>query len=222
MAPHRVHPNQPHKPKLLPFAASVATQAFSPQQTRLPQLYRECPTLRALTTTFRSDGQTMAPYLRRCLLAPLQSVVRSPSRTSHTIAGKLHLKRSLLYRSRSLRLSPTKRLFRSPTRPIPAAAPRMRAPLLYKPHQSYKPSFKPLPTKPPLSRFLHCLGFNLASPMLCGNAAEQSGRPRSCGCHSVRQQHRPAAARRPATTFKSPCARVVFQPQLLRQLRKYE
>ena len=28
--------------------------------------------------------------------------------------------------------------------------------------------------------------------MLCGNAAEQGDRPRSCGCHSVRRQHRPA------------------------------
>ena len=45
---------QPHKPKLLPFAASVAPWAFSPPQTRLPQLHRECPALRGLTTTFRS------------------------------------------------------------------------------------------------------------------------------------------------------------------------
>ena len=52
---------QPHKPKLLPFAAAVAPWAFSPPQTRLPQLHRECPTLRGLTTPFRSDGQTTAP-----------------------------------------------------------------------------------------------------------------------------------------------------------------
>ena len=39
---------------LLPFAASVATRAFSPTQTMLPQLHRECPALRGLTTTFRS------------------------------------------------------------------------------------------------------------------------------------------------------------------------
>ena len=52
---------QPHKPKLLPFAASVAPWAFSPPQTKRPQLHRECPTLRGLTTTFRSDGQTTAP-----------------------------------------------------------------------------------------------------------------------------------------------------------------
>ena len=52
---------QPHKPKLLPFAASVAPWAFSPPQTKRPQLHRECPALRGLTTTFRSDGQTTAP-----------------------------------------------------------------------------------------------------------------------------------------------------------------
>ena len=52
---------QPHKPQLLPFAASVAPWAFSPPQTKRPQLHRECPTLRGLTTTFRSDGQTTAP-----------------------------------------------------------------------------------------------------------------------------------------------------------------
>ena len=46
---------------LLPFAASVAPWAFSSPQTRLPQLHRECPTLRGLTTPFRSDGQTTAP-----------------------------------------------------------------------------------------------------------------------------------------------------------------
>ena len=45
---------QPHKPKLLPFAASVAPWAFSPPQTKRPQLHRECPALRGLTTTFRS------------------------------------------------------------------------------------------------------------------------------------------------------------------------
>ena len=39
---------------LLPFAASVATRAFSPTQTMLPQHHRGCPTLRGLTTTFRS------------------------------------------------------------------------------------------------------------------------------------------------------------------------
>ena len=85
---------QPHKPKLLPFAATVAPWAFSPPQTRLPQLHRKCPALRGLTTTFRSDGQTTPPYLQRRLLAPLQSIVRSPSRTSHTIAGRPHIERS--------------------------------------------------------------------------------------------------------------------------------
>lgn len=52
---------QPHKPKLLPFAASVAPWAFLPPQTKRPQLHLECPALRGLTTTFRSDGQTTAP-----------------------------------------------------------------------------------------------------------------------------------------------------------------
>ena len=118
---------QPHKPKLLPFAASVAPWAFSPPQTRLPQLHRECPALRGLTTTFRSVGQTTLPCLQCRLLAPLQSVVRSPNRTSNTIAGRLHENKGLLCRSRSRRLSPTKRLFRSPTRPIPAAPPRKEA-----------------------------------------------------------------------------------------------
>ena len=36
--------------------------------------------------------------------------------------------------------------------------------------------------------------FNPASPMLVGNAAEQGGRPRSCGEYPVRRQHRPARA----------------------------
>lgn len=61
-----------HKPKLLPFAAMVAHRRC--QRKRTPSASTK---VRALTTTFRSDGQTMAPYLRRCLLAPLQSVVRS-------------------------------------------------------------------------------------------------------------------------------------------------
>ena len=83
---------------LLPFAASVATRAFHPTQTKRPRLHRECPALRGLTTTFRSDGQTMAPCLRRRLLATLQFVVRSPNRTSHTIAERLHEKTSSLCR----------------------------------------------------------------------------------------------------------------------------
>ena len=83
---------------LLPFAASVATRAFSPPQSMLSQLHRECPALRDLTTTFRFDGQTMAPCLRRRLLAPLQSVVRSPNRTSLTIAKRLHERKSSLRR----------------------------------------------------------------------------------------------------------------------------
>jgi len=52
--------------------------------------------------------------------------------------------------------------------------------LCFMPHLSFG-TFWPLPTKPPLSRFLQCLGFYLASPMLVGNAAVQGARPRSCG-----------------------------------------
>ena len=65
--------------------------------------------------------------------------------------------------------------------------------LCFKPHLSFS-TLGLLPTKPPLSRFLQCLGINLASPKLVGNAAEQGGRPRSCGEHPVRRQHRPARA----------------------------
>ena len=70
----------------------------------------------------------------------------------------------------------------STPRPITAAAPRKRATTHhYKSHPSYNSHHWLLPTKPPLSRFLHCLGFNPAYPMLVGNAAEQGGCPRSCG-----------------------------------------
>ena len=70
----------------------------------------------------------------------------------------------------------------STPRPIPAAAPRKRAPTLhYKSHPSFSSHHWFLPTKPPLSRFLQGLGFYSASPKLCGQAAEQSGCPRSCG-----------------------------------------
>ena len=47
---------QPHKPKLLPFAATVA-HGRCPRK-RTPLALTE---VRALTTTFRSDGQTIAP-----------------------------------------------------------------------------------------------------------------------------------------------------------------
>ena len=107
----------------------------------------------------------------------------------------------------------------STPRPITAAAPRKRAPTLhYKSHPSYSSHHWFLPTKPPLSRFLQGLGFNLASPKLCGQAAEQGGCPRSCGRPLCSSTSPPSAARRPATTSISPWARVVFQPQLLRQL----
>ena len=104
-----------------------------------------------------------------------------------------------------------KRLFRSPTRPIPAAAPRMKAFCRkHQSHLSYKPSNWLLPTKPPLSWFLQKEAFTLP-PQCC------SVMPPSrvavlvpAGDHSARQQHRPAAARWPASTSQSPCARVVF------------
>ena len=47
---------QPHKPKLLPFAATVAHRRCHLQRT--PSASTK---FRALTTTFRSDGQTIAP-----------------------------------------------------------------------------------------------------------------------------------------------------------------
>ena len=97
----------------------------------------------------------------------------------------------------------------STPRPITAAAPRKRAPTLhYKSHPSYSSHHWFLPTKPPLSRFLQGLGFNLASPKLCGQAAEQGGCPRSCGRPLCSSTSPPSAARRPATTSKSPWARV--------------
>ena len=94
-------------------------------------------------------------------------------------------------------------------RPITAAAPRKRAPTLhYKSHPSYSSHHWFLPTKPPLSRFLHGLGFYSASPKLCGQAAEQGGCPRSCGRPLCSSTSPPSAARRPATTSISPWARV--------------
>ncbi len=97
----------------------------------------------------------------------------------------------------------------STPRPITAAAPRKRAPTHhYKPHPSYSSHYWLLPTKPPLSRFLQGLGFNLASPKLCGQAAEQGGCPRSCGRPLCSSTSPPSAARRPATTSISPWARV--------------
>ena len=108
-----------------------------PYANELPQFL---PGVRGLTTPFRSDGQTTLPYLQCRLLAPLQSVVRSPNRTSHTIAGKLHIKRSLLCRSRSPVTHPKTPVDSTP-RPITAAAPRKRAPTHhYKPHPSYRSS----------------------------------------------------------------------------------
>ena len=65
-----------------------------------------------------------------------------------------------------------------------------------------------LPSKPPLSRFLQCLGFNLASPKLVGNAAVQGARPRSCGRTLCPSTTPPSTARRPASTSTSPWARV--------------
>jgi len=48
----------------------------------------------------------------------------------------------------------------------------------------------------------------LASPKLCGQAAEQGGCPRSCGRPLCSSTSPPSAARRPATTSQSPWARV--------------
>ena len=80
---------QPHKPKLLPFAATVAHGRF-PQRKRGSLV----PTEEASPS--RPDNylplqRLTTPYRCRQTL-PLQSVVRSPSRTSNTITGKLHQK----------------------------------------------------------------------------------------------------------------------------------
>jgi hypothetical protein len=48
--------------------------------------------------------------------------------------------------------------------------------------------------------------------MLCGNAAEQGGRPRSCGCHSARQQHRPAPRDSLPTLLNRPVQESFFSP----------
>jgi hypothetical protein len=74
--------------------------------------------------------------------------------------------------------------------------------------QYKKNNYELLPTKPPLSRFLHGLGFNLASPKLCGKADRQGARPRSCGRTLCLSATPPSAARRPASTSISPWARV--------------
>ena len=66
-----------------------------PYTNELPQLL---PGVRGLTTPFRSDGQMTLPCLQCRLLAPLQSVVRSPNRTSNTIAERLHENKGLLCR----------------------------------------------------------------------------------------------------------------------------
>ena len=65
-----------------------------------------------------------------------------------------------------------------------------------------------LPSKPPLSRFLQCLGINLGHPKLVGNAAVQGARPRSCGRTLCPSTTPPSAARRHASTSQSPWARV--------------
>ena len=112
------------------------------------------------------------------------------------------------YRSRSPVTHPKTPVDSTP-RPITAAAPRKRAPTLhYKSHPSYSSHHWFLPTKPPLSRFLQGLGFNFASPKLCGKADRQGARPRSCGRTLCLSATPPSAARRPATTSISPWARV--------------
>ena len=79
----------------------------------------------------------------------------------------------------------------STPRPIPAAAPRKRAPTLYyKSHPSYSSYYWPLPTKPPLSRFLQ--GFNLASPSCAVMPPFRVLVLVPAGEHSARRQHRPA------------------------------
>ncbi|MBR5910987.1 MAG: hypothetical protein IKZ55_03310 [Bacteroidales bacterium] len=108
-----------HIPKLLPSAALVAPSAFSPTAHELPLFYRSNPTLRALTTPFRSVGLTMAPQAPPSSVRSATVVVRTPNRTSNTTA-------QLKTENFKLRLSvarhpPTKRRFRYPSRPMPAA-----------------------------------------------------------------------------------------------------
>ena len=122
---------------LLPFAASVAfpLKRGCPQGGGLGVFTsaNDAPSASLrVSSPSRPDNylslhRVSAPRLRRHT-TPLQSVVRSPSRTSNTIAERPHENKGLLCRSRSRRLSPTKRLLRSPSRPIPAAPPRREAP----------------------------------------------------------------------------------------------
>ena len=169
-----------------------------PYANELPQLL---PGVRGLTTPFRSDGQTTLPCLQCRLLAPLQSVVRSLATSPPQCFVVIN---SHTRRSRSPVTHPKTPVDSTP-RPIPAAAPRKRAPTLhYKSHPSYSSHHWFLPTKPPLSRFLQGLGFYLASPKLCGQAAEQGGCPRSCGRPLCSATSPPSAARRPAIPFFCP------------------
>ena len=109
----------------------------------------------------------------------------------------------------------------STPRPITAAAPLKRAPTHhYKSHPSYSSSS---PFKGGVRRtgdlasavqaaavtVFAAESFNLASPKLCGQAAEQGGCPRSCGRPLCSSTSPPSAARRPATTSPLPCARSV-------------
>lgn len=115
--------------QLLPSAALVAIPpsrgvpagrgGVFPYAHELPLLYRSNPTLRALTTPFRSVGLTMAPQAPPSSVRSATVVVRSPNRTSNTTA-------QLKTENFKLRLSvarhpPTKRRFRYPSRPMPAA-----------------------------------------------------------------------------------------------------
>ena len=95
-------------------------------------------------------------------------------------------------RSRSPVTHPKTPVLSTP-RPIPAAAPRKRAPTLhYKSHPSYSSYYWLLPTKPPLSRFLQKEASTLP-PQSC--AVKQTGRVLvlvPAGEHPACLQHRPA------------------------------
>ena len=95
-------------------------------------------------------------------------------------------------RSRSPVTHPKTPVLSTP-RPIPAAAPRMRAPTHhYKSHPSYSSHHWFLPTKPPLSRFLRGLGFNFASPSCAVKPPSRVAVLVPTVDHSARRHHRPA------------------------------
>jgi hypothetical protein len=81
----------------------------------------------------------------------------------------------------------------STPRPITAAAPRKRAPTLYyKSHPSYSSYYWPLPTKPPLSRFLQRKALTLPPQSCAVKPPSRVAVLVPAVDHSARRHHRPA------------------------------